>query len=128
MVWALFVYTNIYSHTHISPYFLATQDAPDLPCVSPAPCSIKLMISPRSSCSFYWRMVLRNQIAGARDAHCCKRIRLPMHTDVYIYFHFYLYCYYIYLSNLSPCIEDHELILGLLVPAQHMVCSTFLPS
>ena len=47
---------------------MATQDAPDLYCVSPAPCSIKLMISPRSSCSSYWRMVLRNQTAGARYA------------------------------------------------------------
>lgn len=52
-------------------------------------------------------MVLRNQTAGARYA---------------------VLSYYIYLSNLSLYIEDHELILGLLVPAQHMVCSSFLPS
>lgn len=36
--------------------------------------ALESSIFPRSSASFYWRLVFRNQDLGAQCAHCCKAV------------------------------------------------------
>ena len=69
-------------------YFLATQDIPHLSCTFDTP-ALASVISPRSSGSFYWRLVFGNQNTGTRCA-CCScgvlcLVFLTEQTSKYMY-------------------------------------------
>ena len=93
------------------PYFLTLQGTPDLSCVFPAP-FIELSFSPRTSVSFYWRIVLKAKICivdkliatvgmfflgslswQSKEIYMHIQIHVYMHTSIYISKcnHLYLY-------------------------------------
>ena len=95
--WELFWLASV-SFWHVS--ILAPQDDPGSSCIFPA---LESITSPRSTDSFYWKQVIRNQDLGTRCDHCywgitasrCSRQtelgNIYMYTNPHILTHLYLF-------------------------------------